>query len=180
VKMVLFMLLMLLPCIANAQQQNAQVITVCGTASPPVGFSPPYMNAQGLLCTNSGFIQCGSLIGANMNVTTDQAIAISVPSVAWVIQGIYVSNPSVSLTTSAGGIYTAASKGGTAIVDSSQAYSGLTSHTANTAGNFLSLTLASAVDNTQFSSVANVFLSLTTPQGSAATADFRVFCTPLN
>lgn len=129
-------------------------------------------------------IECGSLIGANMNVTTDQAIPISVPSYTWMVDDIVVSNPSVSLTTAAGGVYSAISKGGVAIVSSGQAYSGLTTNAANTTGNALALTLSTAGNTTDFqgfgvSDINLLYLSLTTGQGAAATADVRVFCKPL-
>lgn len=129
-------------------------------------------------------IQCGSLLGANMNVTTDQAIPISVPSGLYMFDSILVTNPSVSLTTAAGGLYTAASKGGVAVVASGQAYSGLTTKAANTTGNALLLTIATAGNTTAFDGylysdrIQTLYLSLTTPQGAAATADFRVYCRP--
>lgn len=129
-------------------------------------------------------IQCGWLYGANMNTTADQAIPIAVPSYTWAVDSIVVSNPSVSLTTAAGGVYTAASKGGIAIVASGQAYSGLTTNAVNTAGSLLALTIATAGNTTAFQGfgtgdISQVFLSLTTAQGAAATADVRVFCKPL-
>ena len=130
-------------------------------------------------------IECGRLLGANMNVTTDQAIPISVPSATYLVDSIVVSNPSVSLTTAAGGVYSAASKGGVAIVGSGQAYSGLTSNSANTTGNALGLTIATAGLTTAFqgyaqtSQISTIYLSLTTGQGAAATADVRVYCKPL-
>lgn len=123
-----------------------------------------------------GTVQCGWLIGANMNTTADQAIPVSFPSVNYRIGAITVSNPSVSLTTAVGGFYPAASKGGTAIVANSQVYSGLTTNAANTAGNQLSVTLASA---TTMYNLRTVYFSLTTPQGAAATADIRILCNPL-
>lgn len=127
-------------------------------------------------------VECGSLIGANFNVTTDQAIPISVPSALYAIDAIAISNPSVSLSTAAGGFYTAASKGGIAVVANSQAYSGLTTNTANATGNYLKATLATAGNTTAFngfaqtSQISTLYLSLTTAQGAAATADVRVYC----
>ena len=130
-------------------------------------------------------VQCGWLYGANANVTTDQAITISVPSGAYAIQSILLSNPSVSLTTASGGVYRAVSKGGVTIA-ANQALSGLTTKTANTTGNLLALTLATGGTTTNFLAAASstnnfstVYFSLTTAQGSAATVDVRVFCQPL-
>ncbi len=131
-------------------------------------------------------VQCGWLYGANFNSTTDQAITISVPSANYVFDKIIVSNPSVSLTTAVGGFYTAASKGGVTVVANSQAYSGLTTNTANTTGNALAVTLSTAGTTTMFggpsqgsNAVTTLYLSLTTAQGAAATADVRVTCKPL-
>jgi len=109
----------------------------------------------------------GRLIGANMNSTADQAIPISIPTGAkYTVTKILVTNTSASLTLAAGGFYTAASKGGTAIVAAAQVYSALTA-----AGKLLAATIA--VTDTQ--TVATLYLSLTTAQGGAATADIYVF-----
>lgn len=131
-------------------------------------------------------VQCGWLYGANMNSTADQAIPISVPSATYLVDKIILSNPSVSLTTAAGGVYSAASKGGVAIVASGQAYSALTTNAANTTGNALALTIATAGNTTAFggpsqgaNAITTIYLSLTTGQGAAATADVRVTCKPL-
>src|SRR5258708_17562170 len=57
----------------------------------------------------------GKLIGANFNVSTDQQIALNNAS-RFPIRRITVINTSVAgMSTAAGGFYTAASKGGTAI-----------------------------------------------------------------
>jgi hypothetical protein len=122
-------------------------------------------------------IECGELLGANMNSTADQAIPISFPSAKYVITEIDITNPSVSLTTAAGGFYSAASKGGVAIVSSGQAYSTLTTNAANTTGNEMTATLATAGNTTAFN-LSQIYLSLTTAQGAAATADVRVYCRP--
>lgn len=132
-----------------------------------------------------GSIQCGELLGANMNSTADQAIPISVPSATWVLDSIWVSNPSISLTTAAGGFYTGASKSGVTVVASNQAYSTLTTNTANTTGNAFAVTIATAGATTDFngygqaSQISTLYFSLTTAQGAAATADIRVRCRPL-
>ncbi len=125
-------------------------------------------------------VECGFLKGANFNATTDQAIPISAPSVTYEYTVIAVDNPSVSMTTAQGGFYSAASKGGVAVVASSQAYSGLTTNATNTTGNFLLMTIATAGSTTEFIETASntLFFSLTTAQGAAATADIRVYCRP--
>lgn len=109
------------------------------------------------------------LTGANMNVTTDQAFIpyLWTPGAQFLIERIRVVNASTSLTTAAGGIYTAASKGGNAIVAAAQAYSTLTGSTIG-----LDLTIAAVGNGLQ---TATPILSLTTGQGAAATADFYVY-----
>jgi hypothetical protein len=114
-----------------------------------------------------GGILLGELIGANMNSTGDQQIVIFSAPAKYIIRRIVATNASISLTTAVGGIYTAVSKGGTAVVANSQAYSTLSAGT-----KFLDLTLAS---NTDYRTATSLYLSLTTPQGAAATADIFVY-----
>ncbi len=111
-----------------------------------------------------GQVMLGKSVGVNMNSTADQAITIR--SSNYIIRRIVVTNASASLTTAAGGVYSASSKGGTAIVASGQAYSALT-----TAVKVLDLTLA----NTDRRTETTLYLSLTTGQGSAATANVYIF-----
>lgn len=112
----------------------------------------------------------GVLLGANFNSTADQAIAIS--SSKYIVRTIIAVNASVSLTTAAGGIYPAAAKGGTPIVAATQAYTALTA-----ASKFLALTLnpAAGGPTTDVETATTVYLSLTTAQGAAATADVYIF-----
>jgi hypothetical protein len=114
----------------------------------------------------------GRLLGANMNVTTDQPIPMFIsPSMAYRPTKISVRNASTSLTTAAGGVYTAVSKGGTAIVAATQAYSSLTGATLN-----LDLTIVVAVVSlTVLPAGTLLYLSLTTAQGAAATADLFLY-----
>jgi hypothetical protein len=108
------------------------------------------------------------LLGANFNTTADQALTMLVLSTAiFRVSKMTVTNASESLTTAVGGLYDAASKGGNAIVAASQAYSGLTSGTV-------------ALDTTLNKNVrepagTKLYLSLSTAQGSTATADVYVF-----
>lgn len=117
------------------------------------------------------------LLGANFNVTTDQVLPIQIKDTddlavsgeqIFTITNILVTNASVSLTTAVGGVYTAASKSG-AIVSAGQVYSALTA-----ANKFVLLTLSGAA-LTDVINQANLYLSLTTPQGAAATADVYVY-----
>ncbi len=108
------------------------------------------------------------LVGANMNVTTDQALTMLVPgNVPFVPRRIVVTNASISLTTAAGGIYDAASKGGNAIVASTQAYSTLTA-------SGIALYLTMGTYRRELGGAA-LYFALTTAQGAAATADIYVY-----
>lgn len=124
------------------------------------------------LPTRFGGILLGQLIGANFNVTTDQQITMFDAPAKFILRRIVVTNASTSLSTAAGGVYTAVSKGGTAVVAAGQAYSTLTS-----SGLFLDLTLNTSgnANITVKSNIYNLYLSLTTAQGGAATADVYVF-----
>lgn len=114
-----------------------------------------------------------TLTGADMDDDTDQAFTKRGTFSNFLITKIRVVNASVDLDTAAGGIYEAAEKGGTAIVADSQAYSALT---AATLGTDLTIT-AHGLD---VLSAEALYLSLTTPQGAAATADVYVIGIPLS
>jgi hypothetical protein len=125
-----------------------------------------------LLPQQFGGILLGKLVSANMNSTADQRIVMFSNPSKFILRRIVVTNASISLTTAAGGVYTAVSKGGVAVVAASQAYSSLT-----TSALFLDLTLSatSSASTTVKSSIPNLYLSLTTAQGTAATADVYVY-----
>lgn len=125
------------------------------------------IKTSGAVVATGTEILLGQLIGANMNVTTDQLIPITrIGSKRYQITRITVTNASTSLTNADGGIYTAASKGGTAIVAAAQVYTALTAAT-------VALDLTLAVNNTYNDN--NLYFSLTGTQGGAATADVRVY-----
>jgi hypothetical protein len=106
-----------------------------------------------------------------MNSTDDQQITIFSAPAKFIVRRIVATNASVDLTTAVGGIYPAVSKGGTAVVANSQVFSGLTAAT-----KFVDLTIASGyTSGGDILTVKNLFLSLTTPQGAAATADVYVY-----
>lgn len=116
----------------------------------------------------------GYLKSANMNITTDNVIPLTLAGASkFAVTSVLLTNPSISLSSAAGGIYTVGTKGGASIVASTQTYTALT-----TASSLLSPTLTSTATNSIYS-VPNLFLSLTTPQGAAATADVYVFGIPL-
>jgi hypothetical protein len=109
----------------------------------------------------------------DMNVTTDQAFTKAGTFTNFLITAIRFVNASANLTTAAGGIYNTASKGGTALVANTQVYSALTAATIG-----VDLTLASIAKGLR--SDAALYLSLTTGQGSAATADAYIIGVPLS
>ncbi len=113
-----------------------------------------------------------------MNVTTDQQIPISCPSRHFIVQSIWVTAASISLTTAAGGFYSAASKGGVTLVAATQAYSTLTAAAVNAAGSALAMTLDTPATTGLFD-LSSIYFALTTAQGAAATANIRVFILPL-
>ena len=123
--------------------------------------------------TNQGLILAGVLLGANMNSTADQAITITMPD-HYLIFRVLVTNPSISLTTAVGGIYTGAGKTGVQLIPNSQVYSALTTNALNTTGDCLSLGATSPRLN-----LSTVYFSLTTPQGAAATADIFIYAIPM-
>lgn len=112
------------------------------------------------------------LIGANFNVTTDQQF---VPIGGAPINNYFITriraaldpaSTTTNLTTAAGGIYTAASKGGSAIVASGQAYTTLAALATG-----LDLTIAAAGAQPL---TTTPYLSLTTGQGAAATVNLYI------
>lgn len=118
-------------------------------------------------------ILLGRLIGANMNSSSaDQPFSMTRFSQLgnFRITKITAKNASISLTTAAGGIYTAASQGGTAVVANTQVYTGLSAATLA-----LDLTIATTPGKTVWTPQTALFLNLTTAQGAAATADFYVW-----
>lgn len=120
----------------------------------------------------SSGILTGRLLGANMNVTTDQAFTMTGWSALnkFRVTKITAKNASISLTTAAGGIYTAISKGGTAYVANTQVYTGLTGPTLA-----MDLTVVSTPGLTPLAAASTLYFSLTTPQGAAATADLEIY-----
>ena len=111
--------------------------------------------------------QIGKLLAANFNITSDQPIPIN-NNVRFRITKITVLNTTVNgMSTAQGGVYTGASKGGTVVVASTQAYTGLTNP--QTA---LDLTLANPA--LVYPAGTLLYLSLTTGQGVAALADLYV------
>jgi hypothetical protein len=105
---------------------------------------------------------------ANMNVSTDQPfVGMTIPG-AYRITGVAVTNCTASPSGAVGGIYTAISKGGTAIVAAGQTYTALASATA-----VQDLTVVAGVLPVREVFTAFWF-SLTTPLGSASLCDIYI------
>ncbi len=124
--------------------------------------------ANGLIAGTGVSRQVGRLLNVDMNVTTDQIIPI-INAAKYIIRSIVITNASTSLGVSvaAGGVYSAATKGGSAIVAAAQLYTVLTAAAVAT-----NLTIAvGAVTRTENA----LYLSLTTAHGSPATVDIYVF-----
>lgn len=124
---------------------------------------------------------CGELLAANMNVggagaVGDQPFKWFVgPTQSYQLTKIVARNASRSFGSgsAAGGIYTAAAKGGSAVVAANQAYTGLT----NSSGTHtLTLTLVSGVGDTDTYVNSPLFFSLTTADGTAGHLDLFAYC----
>lgn len=107
----------------------------------------------------------GKIVGANMNSTSDQAIAIG--AAKYFIDKVVVTNASTSLTLAVGGLYTTTSKGGTQIIANTQVFSALTAST--------KIILLSSLITADVLTASQLYLSLTTAQGSAATVDVYIY-----
>lgn len=132
--------------------------------SGPVSVTNTVTGAVRVLC---------SIRAANMNTTADQACTIPAGITAWAPTSVIMTNCSGTLTLAVGGVYPAASKGGTPMVAATQAYSALT-----TAALVLLSTLAAGIATNRYA-VNTVYLSLTTAAGSAAACDMYVTGTDL-
>ena len=113
----------------------ANTATAALTASEATSVANLETTVQDAVTVLQNITPAGGLIaqlyGANMNATTDQTIPLIVPAPAdgFMVRHIVVTNASTSLTTAAGGVYPAASKGGTAIVANTQIYTTCTAAT---------------------------------------------------
>jgi hypothetical protein len=122
---------------------------------------------------SSGMRVLFKLISANMNSVADQQFT-KVGSFTTFIPITYrLVNPSISMTTAAGGVYTGAGKTGDILVAAAQTYA--TASTVGTSSQAMTATALGSGVRTE-----TPYLSLTTAQGVAATADIYIFGTPLS
>jgi hypothetical protein len=116
-----------------------------------------------------GYTLIGRIVGANMNVATDQPATMFIPANAYYVPAeMVLKNCSVSLTTAQGAFYDAASKGGN-ILFGSGTTQGFTFCTG--AGTVHALAVSTAGSKLVEAQTAPPILSLTTIQGAAATAN---------
>lgn len=112
----------------------------------------------------------GHLFSANMNSTSDQLIQVkSQTGMPWILRRIVATNATRAMNTVVGGFYTGGGKTGTILVANSQVYALLDDPT-----KWVDLTIAATPLNTVLSTNV-IILSLTTPQGQAATCDFYIY-----
>lgn len=164
---------------------GTQNISNCpGIQSTPLSLETDVADILPIANGGTGIVNGAILLGgyrksADFNSTSDQSIAISLPDgvTAYRVQFIIVKNASISLTTAAGGVYNTTAKGGTPLVAASQAYSALTGAAAGASGSLLQLTADSGIGSA-YQTATTLYLSLTTPQGAAATADIYVYICP--
>lgn len=118
-----------------------------------------------------GFAYLGGLASANLNTTNDQAITLLAGIGKYRVRQIMAFDASANLSASAaqGGIYSAASKAGVAVVAASQVYTTLSAPT-----KVLSLTISAAA-LADYLTAATLYLSLSSPHGVAATCALLVF-----
>jgi hypothetical protein len=162
-----------MPSIAN----NTLLGNSSGSAAAPSAQSAA--NVNGVLGTN--LITC-RITGVNFNsANTDNAIAITLPTgfSNYLINGVYISNASASLTTATAGLFTASGGGGTAIAAGGSAIT-VSSSSANTANNSMSMSLAAGVSTTQSFNAGTLYFRIGTAQGSAATATVTVVIRPIS
>ena len=117
----------------------------------------------------SGRVPLFILRGADMTLTTDQRFRKNGQFTNYSVNRVVALLKSGAFNTAcAGGIYAAASKGGSALVASGQSWANLTA-----AGKMVDATVA-AVNGTDAQS-ATPYLSLTTGNSAALTADLFLF-----
>lgn len=106
----------------------------------------------------------------DFNSTNDTPILVQSPVQVFQLTGFIITNATRSITTAAGGFYTAASKGGSAIVAAGQVYSALTGPNLLMQPTLTAFALAARFSASLL--IANqIFFSLTTPQGVPCNAD---------
>jgi len=133
------------------------------TSPNSVTVQPSVIPDGQIVGTIGGQCVVGQILGANMNITTDQQFNW-VQGGKFAITGMIAANPSLSMTTAAGGVYNTTSKSGV-IVAAASVYTGLT--VASSSQQYA----VAATNVWTYTAAAMPYFSLTTGQGVAATAD---------
>lgn len=108
-------------------------------------------------------------IGAALNSTADQAMTMVYTPTKYIIRRITATNGSGVPILAAGGYYTAASKGGSKLVETTQVYTFLTAAT-----KFVDCTLLT-IATTDTMSSTQLYMSLTTANAAAITCDVYIY-----
>lgn len=113
-------------------------------------------------------------VNFNPSVTVDVTISIPLPvgSSRYIVERVQLANASANISTAKVNLFTGAGGTGTAIVGSSTAVT-VTTSASDTANNTQALTINSG-DTISYNDTS-LFFRITTPQGSAATADVILF-----
>ncbi len=118
-----------------------------------------------------------SAASINANSVADTAIAVPLPRgvTKYRVARVTALNPSIGLTAAFAALYTGPTGGGVTIC-APQALSGLTTNSANAAGN--AIDLAQALAAATFLTAATLYFRITTAQGAAATVDVAIEIQP--
>lgn len=108
-------------------------------------------------------------IGLALNSSSDQALTMAVNLTKYIVRSVIATNASGTPALAAGGVYTAASKGGSALVGTGQVYTALTATT-----KFIDLTIAT-IGTTDVVTSAQLYLSLTVTNAAAVTVDLYIY-----
>lgn len=128
-------------------------------ADQGVAYPPPSM-----LGTNTTLFQ---ITGANLNSTLDQALLKAFDFTKYVIDKIVFANASAPIINASGALYTGGSKSGIPLTASTQSLAGMDSVNAVVNPSLTAGATGLITDQT-------LFLSLTVPEGTPATADLFV------
>lgn len=132
------------------------------------------LRALGLLRRQPSAVQAvrqiGSRLAVNFNSTGDTQIFLDLGN--FVVTEIAFTKTTLSMTTATGGVYSAATKGGTPIIPAATAYTTLVAATDVV---IVPVDAGAAA----LTVTGSIYLSLTTAQGAAATVDVFVFGRPV-
>lgn len=136
-----------------------------------------YLN--GALLMAPGIAEFKTTVDFN-TTNTDYPIAITLPAgySRWMVNTVFVSGCSASITTATAGLFTAAAGGGTALVAGASALT-VSSSAENTNANAQTHTVL-ATSGTQSFNATTIYYRVANPQGSAATCTVTVQLRPVS